>query len=159
MIEIPLTRKKFAIIDDDDYEKVSKYKWQSMDHIYTDYAMTTKNRKNIYMHRLIMNTKSDEHIDHINGNGLDNRKSNLRIANKQINAYNSRKRITYKGKNSSSGYKGVSKEDKRWRCRIRINNKDIYLGRFDTEEQAAEMYDLMAKKYIGRFVKLNFPDK
>ena len=157
MIEIPLTQGKIAIIDDEDYEKVSKYKWQALNHYYTYYAMVSTDKKNMYMHRFIMNPKVSQHIDHINGNGLDNRRCNLRLANKQINAYNSKKRETYKGVVSTSKYRGVSKEGNRWRCRIRIDNKDIYLGRFDTEEEAARTYDKIAKLYIGEVVRLNFP--
>lgn len=96
-----------------------------------------------------------EQIDHINGNRLDNRIENLRHATSVENTRNRKKPNSCKNK---SQYKGVSpsKNPKKWRGRIKVNNKNIYLGSFDTEIEAALAYDKSAKELFGEFAKLNF---
>jgi hypothetical protein len=98
----------------------------------------------------------DVFVDHINGNGLDNRKSNLRICTHQQNCENSRKR-----KKSFSKYKGVywSKNAKKWVAQITIDGKSKHLGYFELEEDAAAAYDKAAVKYFGEFACLNFRRK
>jgi hypothetical protein len=91
-------------------------------------------------------------VDHINGNGLDNRDENLRLATNSQNQMNSRKRS-----GTSSRYKGVSLQRKRWRAQIKLDGKLIYLGMFDTEEQAAMAYDYAAIELFGEFSRINFP--
>ena len=118
------------------------------------------------IHRLIMSRmlgrdlKKDEHVDHINGNGLDNRRSNLRISSNAQNSANTGKQ---RG-NYSSQYKGVCwlKKQKKWwayigSCKAGSIVKRTYLGKFDDEEQAARAYDKAALKYYGEFANLNFP--
>jgi len=104
------------------------------------------------MHRFIMNPPKGVIIDHINGNPFDNRKSNLRFANKSQNAMNSKPR-----KNTASGHKGVSwhKIVKKWRARINVNQKEIYLGSFNSKKEAILAYNLAATQYFEKFAKLN----
>lgn len=108
------------------------------------------------MHRVILEYygKEIENIgtDHKNGNGLDNQKHNLRIANKQQNNFNQK---SYN--NSSSKFKGITwdKESKRWRANITVSGKYIYLGRFNDEIEAAQAYNNAALKYQGEFARLN----
>ena len=119
------------------------------------------NRKNgsertVYMHRWIMNAPKGMVVDHINHNGLDNRKENLRFA---TNAENSR--YARKTKNKfSSNYKGVHyiKKVKRWRAMITFEGKTIYVGQYKDEISAAKAYDRAAKKYFVEFACLNFPE-
>jgi len=102
-----------------------------------------------------MGTEEGKVIDHINSNGLDNRKANVRFATAQQNCWNQRKQ---RG-NSSSKYKGVHWEKKRnqWRARITFKGRVVRRGRFETEQEAAKAYDGKARELFGEFASLNFP--
>lgn len=147
--------KYVALVDDEDYERINQFNWCAVKMGNSIYAvrnvrLDVNTRKTIYMQWEIMGGKS---VDHIFGVGLNNQKSNLRFCTKQQNSMNNN---PYK--NSSSKYKGVSwfKQTKKWMSNIRINNKQIYLGLFVNEIDAANMYDTAAKKYFGEFARLNF---
>jgi hypothetical protein len=166
---IPLTQGKYAIVDPGDYDRLRKYKWHAQKSVYTFYAVHSltngKNapRKNLQMHNLVIDVPPGMYCDHINHNGLDNRKANLRPASRTQNVCHRRKFSgrTYDGlkKPSRSKYKGVDwvAEVKRWRARIRVNGKRISLGLFENEIDAAKAYDRAAKKYHGDYAGLNFP--
>jgi len=161
VIKIPLTQGKFTIIDDEDYDKIKELKFyvvkQKSGVCYARYTIKNSGNKKGILHRIILNVQKDQFCDHINGDGLDNRRCNLRIATKVQNAINSHKYIT--GVNSK--YKGVSWDKKmyKWVSRIKINNKQTYLGAFSDEIQAAKMYDLIAIKTFGEYARLNFDVK
>ena len=106
------------------------------------------------MHRFIMKPKSNEYVDHINGDKLDNRKENLRICTKKENQRNQKVR-----KDNTSGYKGVAlMAGKYWRAYITSGgSRQKHLGNFKTKEEAARAYDEKAKEYFGEFARLNFP--
>jgi hypothetical protein len=108
------------------------------------------------MHRVIMNAPSGMLVDHRDGNGLNNQKSNLRICNRKQNQQN-----RPMNSNNKSGYKGVcwNKRSNKWRSGIRVDNKDIFLGSFFCLVKAAKAYDEAAKKYFGEFAYLNFNRK
>ena len=158
--KIPLTRGKYTIVDPEDYDRLRKYKWYAQKNVHTFYAVRSltngkkEKRKNAYMHHLVINIPDGMFCDHINHNGLDNRRANLRPVTLTQNVWNRRK---FK-KPSRSKYKGVdwSTEMKRWRARIRVNGKRIYLGSFKHEIEAAKAYDRAAAKYHGQFAALNF---
>jgi hypothetical protein len=154
MREIPLTKGKVAIVDDEDFDYLTQWKW-----FYTNgYAARRfgpkKKRKIIYMHSFLTNPGDGLFTDHINRNKLDNRKQNLRSCTRAQNSYNRKA-----GKNNISGYKGVHlKKDGYFQANISINKKLLYLGRYKTAEAAAHAYDEMAKIIAGSFAYLNFDD-
>lgn len=163
MKKIPLTQGYFALIDDDDYQLVNQYRWSINKHINTNYAVTNiilpdGSRKTWFrMHRLIMIPNDDQAIDHIDGNGLNNTRDNLRLCVASQNKANTLKQEKYKNKKTTSKYKGVSwhKRDKKWTAQIGFNRKLIHLGYFDNETEAAMTYNKAARLYFGEFARLN----
>jgi len=154
--EIPLTQEKFAIVDYDDYERLSKHKWYTAKNKEKFYARRKEHGVVIYLHREVLGiTDSKVIIDHINMDGLDNRKSNLRISNHSQNALNTTLR-----KDNKSGYRGVSYhiKDKKWVASIRTNNIRKHIGEFDSKEIAAMFYDYEAIKAYGDDAYRNFPN-
>lgn len=151
MVEIPLSQGKVALIDDEDYELVSRHKW-SYDG--NGYAITSvyPGKKTLRMHRLILGAPNGVMVDHINHNGLDNRKSNIRLCTSKQNSKNRRA-----WKNSKSRYKGVYwvADCKKWKCEITIKGRRKYLGIFKTEEEAAKAFNDKAKELHGEFACLN----
>ena len=140
-----------ALIDDEDFELVNKYKWKLQDGK-IKYARSS-NRLGILMHRLLLRLKKgDPDVDHINGNGLDNRKHNLRLANKSQNGANRTKQ-----EESTSKYKGVSfnRRDCIWQVQIIYNQKHLCIGTFKTELEGAIAYNKKALELFGEFAKLN----
>jgi len=152
MKTIPLTQGKVAIVDDEDFDNLIKYKW----FLDNGYARGRVNGKYIFMHRFIMKTKRGEIYDHINRNKLDNRKSNMRKCTYSQNAVNAK----YNFHNKVSKYRGVcwSKEMSLWKASIRVNTKAIHLGFFENEIDAAKIYDSAARHYFDNFAYLNFPN-
>lgn len=146
-----------VLIDYQDYELIRNYKWSiHANHNKTlYYARTEIKRATIEMQRLIMNPIQGLQVDHINHNGLDNRRKNLRIVTVSQNQANSRKH------NGSSKYKGVylKKEINKWTAGIKYNNKRIHIGYFHNEVDAAIAYDLKAKELFGEYALLNFLEK
>lgn len=138
-----------ALIDLDDVDKVKNIKWHRSDLQRSTYYCISNNSEWRRIHRLIMGvTDKDIVVDHINHNGLDNRKSSLRICTSGQNTCN-----CLTSKNNKSGHKGVywSKERKKWCAQISINNKTKGLGRYDTIEEAIEAREKAAKEYYGEF--------
>lgn len=134
MKQISLTQGKVALVDDEDYERLNRFKWYAQKARNTFYAFRMLGRgKMVLMHRDILNTPEGMVPDHIDGNGLNNQKSNIRIVTVRQNAQN----LHIK---KSSRYPGVSPQNKAWRARIKINGLNIELGMFPTEEEAHEAY-------------------
>lgn len=156
MKKIQLTQGKIALVDDCDFEELSKYNWCVSERYNTSYAKRGfgKPHRTLLMHRVIMNAKKGQEIDHRDGNGLNNQKENLRFCNHSENLYN---QSLQKGK--SSQFKGVywQKENKNWVSRLKINGRNISLGSFENEISAAKAYDYAAIKHFGEYSRPNFP--
>jgi hypothetical protein len=160
MKEIKLTRGKVALVDDEDYDYLNQWKWHALAHHgggwYVSRHFRDKDgKKSIRMHRLIMNTPEGMEVDHIDHNGLNNQKSNLRNC---TNSQNHMNRFPYKG--HTSIYKGVyyKTANKKYVAKIKINQVVIWGGYFKSEIDAAHAYDKLATKYFGEFAVLNFKD-
>jgi hypothetical protein len=155
---IPLRSGERVLIDVDDYEKVSDYRWYYFRGTRpgVGYASTVRKidgkNKSCFMHRLIMGAQSGIEVDHINGDGLDNRKQNLRLCNKSQQAAN-----TGPNRCNTSGYKGVSfcRRENKWRSYITHNSKFRSLGYYETKEEAAFAYNEAARGYFGEFAYQN----
>jgi len=159
---ITLSRFKFAIVDKDDFERLKPYRWFSLWNRCGYYAVRNvrrceRRRLQIMMHREIVGAPKGVLVDHINGNTLDNRKANLRLATASQNMYNTRRNK----KGCASGFRGVSwhKHAKKWEARLASEGKRIYAGSYDSELEAAKAYDTAARKYHKEFARLNFPSE
>ena len=154
---IPLTQGKFAIVDDADFERINQWKWFAAKGRSTYYARRSiwENGKtrNIQMHRVILNTPPGKQSDHINGDGLDNQRVNLRACTNSQNQMNRRK-----WGNCSSIYKGVYWDScrRRWRALIQRNKRQRRLGYYDTPKEAAIAYDEAAERLFGGFALSHF---
>lgn len=149
---------QYAIVDEEDYARLAENDWQYYENKSKNcYAVRMEVRKIVYMHRVIMNAEAGFIVDHINHNGLDNRKSNLRLATPAENTHNKRKTK----RATTSKYKGVSlrKNENKWVAHIDYQCRRIHLGYFKDEEEAAKAYDKAAKIYYGRFAAPNFEGK
>lgn len=161
MKEIKLTQNQVALVDDEDFDYLNQWKWFAMHnnrkgrkHWYVgrNSPMVDGIRRTIRMHRLIMNVKEEMEIDHKNGNGLDNCRSNLRICLPIENTRNQRLRS-----DNASGFKGVcwNKEAKKFTASIGLNRKRQHIGYFCSALEAAKAYNETAKKLHGEFALLN----
>jgi hypothetical protein len=155
MKEIPLTQGFKTQIDDEDYEWLIQFKWFASKERNVYYCNTHERGTDriLRMARLIMNAPKGYIVDHIDNNGLNNQRSNLRLCTPIQNSRNRRKSTS-----KTSKYKGVcwDKYKKMWFCCIMLNRKQIRLGYFEAEISAALTYDEAAKKYHGEFANLNF---
>jgi len=147
------------LVDDEDYDSTVKYRWKVKQSGNTCYAVRNSNKKEIRLHRVIANAKKGEIVDHIDGNGLNNQKSNLRICTQAQNQFN-RKKVLGKSK-----YKGVynwhskNKNPKSyWVAHIRKDGEMYSLGCFRDQEQAAIAYDQAASILFKDFATINISD-
>ena len=151
---VPLTRGYEAIIDAADVPAIRKYNWTAMPDKRTVYAWRKSEREppghsqTIYLHRVIAKAPRGVHVDHADRDGLNNRRSNLRLCSNYENQHNTRKR-----KNNTSGFKGVywDKDAKKWRSCILAYGKRHHLGRFNTPEEAHAAYCKASAELHGEF--------
>lgn len=162
---IPLSQGLVAIVDDEDYEALNQWIWSARVGTTVTYAARYRRKEErgrgasylVYMHREILGlgkgSLDERRVDHINHDGLDNRKANLRIATSRENSRNQRK---FRG---TSRYKGVAwyKPYDKWHASIGIEGTQKHIGYYTSEEEAAHAYDEVAQKIYGEFAVLNFP--
>jgi len=137
------------LIDEEDYDVVKKYTWgiSTYGYVYTKVNRT----KTLFLHRMIMNAPSGMEVDHINRDTLNNHRDNLRICTRAQNQQNC------KSRGGTSKYKGVCWENRRntWRTTIKFNGKQIHIGEFMDEIEAAKAYNGKAIEFFGEFARLN----
>lgn len=157
MKEIKLTKGQVALVDDPDFEWLNQWKWVAKPDHYTfyayrvDYSLGKHNPITIIMHRQLLDLyDSDLEGEHIDGNGLNNQRNNLRVATRVQNIYN-RKAF----KNNKSKLKGVSWHNNKWRANIQKDYKSVHIGYFKTKEEAAIAYNNKAVELFGEFARLN----
>src|SRR5690606_36282447 len=153
MKEIPLTKGYVALVDDEDYEWLSQWKWTALVTGKQVYGYRKSGRTNILIHRLITDAPRGSVVDHINRNTLDNQRENLRVVGRKENALNS----SFKP-NGTSSYRGVRFSKGAWQAEIMVNRKYIYLGRFRDEIDAARAYDKAAVEHFKGDARLNFTE-
>lgn len=155
MKTIPLTQGKEALVDDDDFERLKHFKWYFTGKNGYAGRMVRRNGKRLltHMHWYILRLPPGLVIDHINGNRLDNRKENLRVCTKADN--NKNRRLVKV--NASSQFKGVTwrAHARAWKAYIKINRKQIHLGYFKDEQEAARAYNRAAVEIFGEYAQLN----
>jgi hypothetical protein len=157
--EINLTQNAVAFVSDEDYEYINSFNWSyrpsenGLAYAVRKGRSKTNERRTVGMHREIITVPCGMQVDHINGNGLDNRRENLRIACVQTNAFN-------RGKPNvkcTSQYKGVLRRRGKtvWEARLKYNDKAIFLGNYVNEEDAASAYNHASELLFGEFAKPN----
>lgn len=160
MKRIPLTQGKFTLVDNADYDWLNRYKWHTRSrdarccYASRNIWISNSKRRPTPLHRVILNAPDGIEVDHINGDGLDNRRSNLRLCSRNENARNRRLNC-----NSKTGFKGVhltrGNRKKPYRARIRLNGRRVVIGWYKTPEAAAQVYDLAALEHHGKFALTN----
>lgn len=162
MKKIELTQGRLAFVSDEDYDRVSAYKW----HFQKDkgslvkgyacrmYSRDDGKRRLLFLHKFIINATAGTIVDHKNGDTLDCRRENLRFASASQNKRNCRLSI-----NNTTGFKGVflRKKGNTFYAQIELNGRGKHLGNFQTAIEAAYAYDEAARQYYGEFAALNFP--
>jgi hypothetical protein len=155
MKEITLTQGKVALVDDEDFEYLSRFNWHvkrtnrkwKVLYAVAHEPNTKRNSTKLRMHRLLLPDAKE--IDHINGDGLDNRRCNLRPATHRQNLAKSRRPL------GASGLIGVDQLYGKWRARITVNGIGHHLGMFTSKEEAVSAYNAAAQKFNGEFARTN----
>lgn len=148
MMSIDVGSGCIAIIDDEDFPRVAESSWHVREDGYVQRTWTREGKIfHELLHRFVMNAEPDDIVDHENTDRWDCRKENLRVATLSQNAAN---------RSFAGPWKGIFRHGNKWKARIKIHQQNIYLGCFDTSQEAALAYDLAAKKLFGDFARLNF---
>lgn len=157
-VTISLTRGLVTIVDPEDFPWISRHKWTALEsspgrfYAFRTINLSAGNKTSLLLHRAVLDANRGQEVDHINWNTLDNRKSNLRFCSRAENFANKRKM------NGKSQFKGVSwsSSSSKWMARIQDRGTMKYLGVFESEEEAAQVYDKAALTLWGEFARPNF---
>ena len=151
---IPLTKGQFTRVDDQDYSYLYQWCWRLNSKGYAIRSETMNGKEVVYcMHRIILGAGRGRYVDHIDNDRLNNVRSNLRLCTQSENQANRRLH-----KNSSSGYKGVTRHENYWNARIWVNGRCVHLGYHSDPHTASMIYDHAARRFYGVYAKLNHPD-
>lgn len=158
--EVALSKGKVAIVDDEDFDRVSEYRWfyrglhgrSSVEYAIRTFYRDGKHRT-VYLHRFILDAPHGVEVDHIDRNGLNNRRSNIRLATRSLNEANKDHPL------GKSGFRGVHPMRSKWRGQIMVNQVTYRSTYFSDPVDAARWYDEQARKHFGEFARLNFPDR
>lgn len=152
MKQVPLTKGMVALVDDEDFERVMQHSWCANKVGKIWYAQSRIKGKAVLMHRFILDVPCGKNTDHVNHDGLDNRRSNIRACSQSQNCANSGMRA-----NNKNGFKGVlaNHKGRSWCARIRKDYKQYYFCGFKTREEAARKYDQVATEWFGEFALTN----
>ena len=154
---------KVALVDDRDFDSLNRFKWYAWK-LPPDRWYAARNcpriggkQQHVSMHRFLLGARKGEAVDHVNGDGLDNRRVNLRLASQAQNLANARKKRTWNGHPTSSRFKGVMwhRAAGKWKAEIRVGGRSRYLGLFADEVEAAEAYNRAALQIFGEYARLN----
>lgn len=157
--EISLSQGYVALVSEEDYPELSRYKWQLFKakrkvggyRLYAARSGGGRGEATVKMHRQILGATGDQCVDHIDGDGLNNSRDNLRVCTNQENSRNAR--ISH---NNTSGYKGVARFRNKWRAYLTVDAKQKHLGFFLDRLEAAHAYDRAARELFGNFARTNF---
>lgn len=155
MRAIPLTQGKYALVDDEDYERVSQFKWTAKEATQgcTWYAYRRARGRSIHLHRFILDAPANLHVDHKNHDGLDCRKNNMRLATPLQSTWNRRQRS-----DSRMQFKGVVRMKGKYTPKVYVGEHQVYFGTYNNQEDAARVYDAVVTRLRGEFAHTNFPD-
>lgn len=152
MKKIPLTQGQFALVDDEDFDELNKFKWYVTFYGYAARNIPYQSGKRglIWMHRVILSAQDEQEVDHANRNKIDNRRTNLRFATRSQQNYNTKLR-----KDNTSGFKGVfwRKRTCKWGAKIFLNGNPVWLGSYNDKVAAHNAYREAATKYYGEFAR------
>jgi hypothetical protein len=160
--KLPLNNGGYTLIDADRFEELSLYRWNKYDNgngrLYVSRYCQMAGK--VYLHREITGAVKGEWVDHIDNDSLNNTGKNLRITDRKGNLRNTSKRRMVSGKPTSSRYKGVSWDKKlcKWRAKIHLGRKNIHIGYYKDEKEAARAYDSRARELYGEYAWLNLPE-
>ena len=158
MKEIKSSRNCIVMVDDCDYDFLMRYKWYSNIRKDNIYCCSIINGKTVYMHRLIINAKNGEMVDHKDGDGMNNQRNNIRICTNSQNQMNKTAtgKSKYLGVCVRNNYRSIN--DKKYSAKIKVKEKYIHIGVYENECDAALAYNEYAKKYHGEYARLNVID-
>jgi len=154
---IPLRNGVSTSLDDEDYDRAQAFRWHKTANGYVAGTVIEQGaRKRVYLHRWLLDAQPGQLVDHLDGNPLNNRRANLRLATRSQNQANRRRNRT-----SRSRYKGVTwhQGQQRWMARLQVNGRRITIGYYADPLQAAYEYDAFARTYFGEYARLNFPPR
>lgn len=149
-VRIPLSKGQYAVIDEEDHARVAVHRWHVMTRRRTSYGESRIDGRTVLLHRFLLDAPPGLQVDHVDGDGLNCTRANLRLCSVRENAHN-----RSRSPRNTSGYKGVFRDGRRWRAQIMEHQRGVSLGTFGTPEEAARAYDQAARERFGEFARTN----